>query len=878
MSESRNQKPVQPLLPNSTVEDRARFDRQLLEYVGKIYDAVTTTPTPPIEPILVKGIDLSSLGDYTLGSLTDFVFTTTNILPTELLTKKVHPVSGGITDFDTVLFTVTSIDRTVPYQSLELLPVGDYMLIVEYIDPVDSHLISASHAFEVLANPSVPSIDLSAFPATHTRGTTPDWIFTTPNIGGSEVILKAAWPRTGGTTHWDQPVVFWQDSTSRTILATDIETITNGDYTMLVRWTAAPGSPLEEIHPFTVTGGGTPPTPEVTGFTSTNPFVTSTSQVVMTASSTLQLVNRTSAVGSTIKEGLFFVKTLDATSDFDISFKFRGTGTVNDTAFALRLSTGDITGDAFEGNDGAEVFVFASPTQVLFVGAVSSVDSTITANLYDNTTHTVDIVYTASSGAWAISFDGTPTLSGVYSLASNFSLLDGTDIRVAFGTRTSNGGTQTMEVWDIEVNGSSWMQHIGKAWLVDPTSGSNLNNGSTSPFQSVSTAISAVVSGRGDHVLIKRGQTVTSPIGNFSKSGFGASRYFVLGSYRTDPSQSNTRPIIKCGVTNGVLFNGNASYVMFNQLDFWEHTRDPADGSYAGKVSGGNAIRSVSRTLNHIRIEDCVIRRFAEGLVIQAARGLMQNIFIHRCIVKDTYPNGSNGQGMYSEGLTDFEITDTVFYKNGWHDNPAESRTIFNHGIYNVGPLNGIIRNCLFLNSSSFGVNNRTGISTAQEATNILVEDCVIGGGCINGSQTTAKEQTPQYKGRQNTIRNCLYHGMGGTIGFAQAFGQLMENQVDGKVLDCLFVQKVPVNHEYASKIFKGSTNPITTNCIAYNWQSFTGQHFTPNSGGNVVDTGSTVDLPSGYLTPILTRGLGEWVEATHGARWIVESIRGQIT
>lgn len=221
-----------------------------------------------------------------------------------------------------------------------------------------------------------------------------------------------------------------------------------------------------------------------------------------------------------------------------------------------------------------------------------------------------------------------------------------------------------------------------------------------------------------DWLLLKAGDTWTNEnFGTWSKSGLDATNPMLVSSYGT-----GARPLIKTG-TNGCLTfsNANRSHVAFVGLRFWAHSRTGSESStgIAMFQTGGSSLIT-----SNILFEDCYIEGYKDNLTLQAdaGAGTITNIRLRRCIIVDAFSTtASHSQGLYASGITDLLVEECVFDHNGWSETVPADATIFNHNSYINSCFNAILRNNLYLRSSSIGTKFSTEGVTFDT---LLVENC----------------------------------------------------------------------------------------------------------------------------------------------------------
>lgn len=225
------------------------------------------------------------------------------------------------------------------------------------------------------------------------------------------------------------------------------------------------------------------------------------------------------------------------------------------------------------------------------------------------------------------------------------------------------------------------------------------------PFRSEIDAYAALRGG--DQLMIAGGSMLTIPIGRLPPlSGRGADYPTVIQSYdRAAPADEARYGLL----ANHVIYSGDkpfmssagrdpARFIAIRGLTF-DHSTGEAGGRYP--MTGG---------VEGLLIEQCAF--LAAQLNLNSARGTFH--VIRQSAFQGQWSRQSHAQGIYTHGNYDMVIEDCIFHHCGWRmsvDRTAPAAmggpTIFNHGIYAAVQSGGILRRCVFAETSSHGAQLR---------------------------------------------------------------------------------------------------------------------------------------------------------------------------
>ena len=259
-------------------------------------------------------------------------------------------------------------------------------------------------------------------------------------------------------------------------------------------------------------------------------------------------------------------------------------------------------------------------------------------------------------------------------------------------------------------------------------------SGVVSAFASIDAAIAQMRDGYPDYVLLKRGDS-WSLDANISliKKGRSSSERMVLGAYG---ELLTDRPLIE----NAGLFMNKSGNVAVVGIHFCDNERNPAATEFVGfdNVPSRSGIgATVYSDTGGLLFEDCWFEWFSGNVIQSWAFDTEDNmlaipdIIVRRNIFNNNYSVSSHSQGLYSN-LISILLEENIFDHNGWYKQGQSNAqdegmaTMFNHNTYFSGTRNTIMRNNIFLRSSS--IQNKFTSNTSEgtnqiHAFNILVDN-----------------------------------------------------------------------------------------------------------------------------------------------------------
>jgi len=210
-------------------------------------------------------------------------------------------------------------------------------------------------------------------------------------------------------------------------------------------------------------------------------------------------------------------------------------------------------------------------------------------------------------------------------------------------------------------------------------------------------------------MLLRRGDSFTTPLTQWSKGGRSAVEPMVIGAYSDPAPPSAERPKILSGLDNGfstadaasthgqidhlyllgVAFEASQRNYRQPPFNFTTAIRpDPAGGTYG--------IRSLGQ-LNDFQVEDCSFQYYRTGIALSKYWGTFSDVRIRRNLIADNYVNNYDpatgkasvdtfertSEGVYAEFVNGLSIEENVVDQTagwtpptaGWGPWPASTTT-----------------------------------------------------------------------------------------------------------------------------------------------------------------------------------------------------------
>ncbi|AJQ92507.1 DUF5011 domain-containing protein [Gynuella sunshinyii] len=361
--------------------------------------------------------------------------------------------------------------------------------------------------------------------------------------------------------------------------------------------------------------------------------------------------------------------------------------------------------------------------------------------------------------------------------------------------------------------------------------------GTVLAYKTMEAAFEQLRAGKPDYLLFKRGDTFTKTPG-FDlalKAGRSASERQVLTSY----GPATERPVIDTGTGWGLNFN-NAPYSAAVGLYVVASGRNP-DQDGDGKEDRDFDWNSIGQALGfrgldivgHILIEDCWFDWYSSNYFQSTDdNSEVIDIIFRRNLVTNNYAavSGQNTQGMYSDNVSSL-IEENIFDHNGWYkqgtgsDDKEGQATYYNHNIYFVEPRNTIVRNNLFLRSSSIGTkftSNTTSGDNQIKAWNLLVDNNLYLEGEVGIGLSGNKDQNNGPRFQQIYVTNNVLMNIGRTqpskrdLGWGMDLADWKGGLVNGNIFAHWGQYNAQNNNNYAMYITGEMSNTEISNNIIY--------------------------------------------------------------
>jgi hypothetical protein len=284
--------------------------------------------------------------------------------------------------------------------------------------------------------------------------------------------------------------------------------------------------------------------------------------------------------------------------------------------------------------------------------------------------------------------------------------------------------------------------------------GDDANSG-LAPDQPVATILRGYAllrNGKGDHLLLRRGDTFRSRTLRWrlgGKPSFPA----LIGSYG-DPSLP--RPLWLAEST-GIEVLDPVKHVAFADLELRSARRDPQLPGFAKDAARDDSygIRVIA-SVQDFRLEGLLVARFADNVLFHApgpagTKRLLRDVTVFRCVIVDAWSRRAfGGQGIFVGDVDGLRIAECVFDHNGWSDHPSlkVSRSMFAHNLYlfhentrNVAVTDNVVCDGANMNiqcrpgrggcvvARNFCVDGTVQIMVAGDEARVLENVCVGGAG-----------------------------------------------------------------------------------------------------------------------------------------------------
>jgi hypothetical protein len=273
-----------------------------------------------------------------------------------------------------------------------------------------------------------------------------------------------------------------------------------------------------------------------------------------------------------------------------------------------------------------------------------------------------------------------------------------------------------LQAWvDSHLNDQGWFDLAGRIEAnlaaggrivyVSSSEGDDIRHGLTpqAAKRSLRAARALLRDGQPDMLLLRRGDVWDEPIGHSAVSGRSAELPRIISAYG-----QGERPVVQ---TRGaqrafeVHSGGRApqtSHLVIHGIHFRSVRSSPEEHPFG---------IFYLREGRNVWIEDCVVERYKDGIVIQGdAEPGPRNFVIRRNVIVDSHARGAHAQGIYMDRVHGALIEQNLFDHNGWIDPGRADATIFNHNLYLQHRCSGItVRQNIIARASSHGLQLRGG-------------------------------------------------------------------------------------------------------------------------------------------------------------------------
>ena len=291
---------------------------------------------------------------------------------------------------------------------------------------------------------------------------------------------------------------------------------------------------------------------------------------------------------------------------------------------------------------------------------------------------------------------------------------------------------------------------------VSSSQGNDTNDGlsDATPLKTLATAAKLLRSGYPDWLLLKAGDVWVG-------GGFGGTLTNMGGRSADEPMLfssygSGARPQLQPSGTSTALFykQGNSvyPYICVIGLDFYDPRFDPSSPLFQIGVAAATAIFWLDSG-DHILVEDCSFRFLGGAMVVEPVNLTLPppiNIIIRRNVITDCCDNG-----FYLMSIVNLVFEENLMDHNGWNDAAGIPANVFNHNTYMNQLNNAIIRNNLYLTTSSLSAKFRSDLkdgSIGVQIQNNLIFEGEVGISVAGNSIGLAGTQFSQYMIQNNVL------------------------------------------------------------------------------------------------------------------------------
>jgi len=260
------------------------------------------------------------------------------------------------------------------------------------------------------------------------------------------------------------------------------------------------------------------------------------------------------------------------------------------------------------------------------------------------------------------------------------------------------------------------------------------------PYKSLSLALAQLREGKGDFILLKKGDKFSIDKTIRLPSGKSILHHTVLGVY----GDSNKRPVIDTKTFTAIKLIKSKKFITVFGIEFYPSGLDPNSSSFVGwnNVSGATGFSSVSgdEQVESLFLENNRFSFYRNNIYIGGAE-TNKNIILRRNEILNSYSTNGHSQGIALGNINVGLIEQNVLDHNGWYQQRPQNvpmntasygyATYYNHNAYITDSSNLVITENLSSRSSSIGMkfasnsNSELKLDTINSY-NILLKDNVI--------------------------------------------------------------------------------------------------------------------------------------------------------
>ncbi len=259
-----------------------------------------------------------------------------------------------------------------------------------------------------------------------------------------------------------------------------------------------------------------------------------------------------------------------------------------------------------------------------------------------------------------------------------------------------------------------------------------------SAVRTLAEAAALVRDGRGDRLLLRRGDTFVGRFPRWDKSGRGPRDPLTIGAYGEGP-----RPCVTVSRGTALEIGGDGGAEVHDLrvagLHFEAAGRDPDGPGYdpALPPAVGVHVRGPAR---RVTFEDCRVESFDDNLLVDAAR----DVTVRRCVIVDACASPARPtRGLVARDCHGLLVDKCVFDQNGG-GSPADLHR-HHHLLVAGGGRDVAVRGCLFARSGGTGVSLACGGAVVGNVFLGNTTHAVLGGagGRFAGNAVVGGRETP---------------------------------------------------------------------------------------------------------------------------------------